>query len=69
MESTKRIILISGTPVLSRPMEIYNLIRILRPDVCPKFKEFADRYCNPKAGRFGIDYSGSNCTLELHNVL
>ena len=59
----------SGTPVLSRPMEIYNLMKILRPDVTPSFKEFADRYCNPQTGRFGVDYSGSACTLELHYLL
>jgi SWI/SNF-related matrix-associated actin-dependent regulator 1 of chromatin subfamily A len=59
----------SGTPVLSRPMEIYNLVKILRPDVCPSFKEFADRYCNPQLGRFGMDYSGAACTLELHYLL
>ena len=47
MEKSKRVVLMTGTPVLAKPAEIYNLIRILRPDVCPKFKDFAERYCNP----------------------
>jgi len=33
----KRIILISGTPVLSRPSEIFNLVKIIRPDVFKRF--------------------------------
>jgi SWI/SNF-related matrix-associated actin-dependent regulator 1 of chromatin subfamily A len=33
LESIKRIVLISGTPLLSRPCELYNLVKILRPDV------------------------------------
>jgi SWI/SNF-related matrix-associated actin-dependent regulator 1 of chromatin subfamily A len=69
LESCKRTILMSGTPVLARPMEIYNLMKILRPDICPKFSLFADRYCNPQVSRFGMDYTGASCTLELHYVL
>lgn len=47
LEQSKRIILMTGTPVLSRPVEVYNLMKVIRPDVCPTFKEFANRYCNP----------------------
>jgi hypothetical protein len=54
---------------LARPFEIYNLLKILRPDVTPNFKEFAERYCCPKPGRFGVDYTGSSCSLELHYIL
>jgi len=60
---------LSGTPVLSRPVEVYNILKILRPDTTPSFREFADRYCNPQVGRFGIDYSGAACTAELHYLL
>lgn len=59
----------SGTPVLARPMEIYNIVRVLRPDVCPSFNDFAKRYCDPQTGRYGVDYSGASCTFELHHVL
>ena len=56
---TKRILLLTGTPILARPAEIYNLLRILRPDVYHSFNEFGKRYCNPKDAHFGIDWSGS----------
>ena len=48
LQASKRVILLSGTPVLSKPVEIYNILRILRPDVTPSFKEFTSRYCDPK---------------------
>lgn len=69
IEAAKRVILMTGTPVLAKPVEIYNIIRILRPDICPKFKDFAERYCAPEVGRYGIDYSGASCTIELHHIL
>lgn len=69
LEQAKRVILMSGTPVLAKPIEIYNLMRIIRPDVTPKFTDFANRYCKPTASRFGIDYTGASCTFELHHLL
>jgi SWI/SNF-related matrix-associated actin-dependent regulator 1 of chromatin subfamily A len=65
----KRVVMLSGTPILSKPMEIFNLIHILRPDLFPGFKEFGYRYCEPKHGYFGIDWSGATNTDELHLVL
>lgn len=47
LSSRKRIILLTGTPALAKPREIYNLISIVRPDVFINFKEFGYRYCEP----------------------
>lgn len=66
---SKRILLLSGTPMLARPNEIYNLLKILRPDIFSGFKEFGERYCNPKDTIFGIDWTGSSNTRELHLLL
>jgi hypothetical protein len=33
----KRCILLSGTPILARPVEMYNLARIVRPDIFYSF--------------------------------
>lgn len=65
----KRILLLSGTPMLARPNELYNLVRILRPDVFYSFKEFGLRYCNPRESYFGVDWTGSSNMRELHLVL
>ena len=66
---TKRILLLTGTPILARPAEIYNLLRILRPDVFFSFNEFGRRYCNPKDAHYGIDWSGAKNQRELHMVI
>jgi SWI/SNF-related matrix-associated actin-dependent regulator 1 of chromatin subfamily A len=39
--NAKRCILISGTPMLSRPAELFNLVRILRPDIFSNFSDFS----------------------------
>jgi SWI/SNF-related matrix-associated actin-dependent regulator 1 of chromatin subfamily A len=47
LTSCKRVILISGTPMISRPVEVFNILKILRPDIIDTFNEFAGRYCDP----------------------
>ncbi|CDW80246.1 snf2 family n-terminal domain containing protein [Stylonychia lemnae] len=69
LSKSKRVILISGTPMLAKPEEVYNLLKILRPDIIGKFTEFAARYCNPQQTPYKIDYGGNSCTKELHYVL
>jgi SWI/SNF-related matrix-associated actin-dependent regulator of chromatin subfamily A-like protein 1 len=66
---SRRILLLSGTPILARPNELYNLLRILRPDIFYSFKEFGLRYCNPRESYFGIDWTGSGNMRELHLML
>lgn len=65
----KRIILVTGTPMISRPSELYNLVRILRPDLFGSFREFSQRYCAPKMAKYGMDYKGASCTSELHFLM
>ena len=65
----KRVLLLSGTPILARPNELYNLVRILRPDIFFSFKEFGLRYCNPRESYFGVDWTGSSNMRELHLML
>ena len=61
--------LLSGTPILSRPSEAYNLMKMVRPDIMTDFYSFAERYCDPKSNRWCKDYSGAACTEELHYIL
>lgn len=70
----KRIILLSGTPSLSRPYDIYHQINMLWPGLLGKTKyEFAKTYCDLKyikgiQGKFFADYS-KGVRLEELNVL
>ena len=47
LTASKRVILISGTPMINRPVELFNLLRILKPDCVDNFTEYAGRYCDP----------------------
>ena len=62
----KRVMLLSGTPILARPVEIYNILRIIWPDIFNSFLDFGKRYCNPKESYLGIDWNGQKNTRELH---
>jgi len=69
MQKSKRLILISGTPIVARPSECFNLVKALRPDIFSNFLTFASRYCDPKNGPFGRDYTGSSNIKELNFIL
>jgi len=70
LQRAKRCVLLTGTPILAKPMEIYSLLHILRPDKFKSFKDFGTRYCDPKILRFGvIDWSGSSNSRELNCIL
>jgi len=62
---------ISGTPVINRPVEFYNILAILRPDMFPSWWGYVTRYCAPKRVRFGrrrgiLDLSGADNLEELN---
>ncbi|KAG8344197.1 putative DNA helicase [Trypanosoma vivax] len=68
--SAKRVLLLSGTPTLSRPIELYpQLQTIMRSSWSPTKTQFGARYCNAFVGRFGIDFSGHSNMSELHVLL
>lgn len=69
LQKCKRLMLLSGTPILAKPVEIFSLLKILRPDIFTSFKNFATRYCDPKVTPYGIDYNGSCNARELHFIL
>ncbi|CAD6198954.1 unnamed protein product [Caenorhabditis auriculariae] len=46
-----RVILLSGTPALSCPAELFTQLRMIDPFVFPNYRDFAMRYCNGREGR------------------
>lgn len=42
---SKRVILMTGTPVKNRPRDAFHLLHILAPDIFPDYRKFALRYC------------------------
>ncbi|CAG5127940.1 unnamed protein product [Candidula unifasciata] len=68
LKSAKRVLLLSGTPALSRPSELYSQITAVCPDLF-KFHEFGLRYCAAKEMQWGWDYSSSSNMVELQALL
>ncbi|KAK1407819.1 hypothetical protein QVD17_39446 [Tagetes erecta] len=58
--------LLSGTPALSRPIELYKQLEALYPNVYNNVHEYGSRYC--QGGVFGM-YQGASNHEELHNLI
>ncbi len=69
VKAAKRAIFLSGTPALSRPIELFIQLNMLAPQIWPDKHDFGIRYCAAKRGQFGWDYSGSSNLQELHALL
>ena len=69
LQDACRAILLSGTPALSRPMELYPQIQAVQSKLFPKFFGFGRRYCNGQKGYFGWDFKGASNLRELQLVL
>ncbi|KAK7473353.1 hypothetical protein BaRGS_00035401 [Batillaria attramentaria] len=68
LQAAKHVILLSGTPALSRPVELYTQIIAICPRLF-KFHDFGVRYCEGKQQPWGWDYSGSCNMGELQLLL
>lgn len=63
------IIALTGTPILNRPIEIYNILKILSPLNFGNYWEFASRYCGMRKTKYGMDVSGATNIQELSDKL
>jgi len=62
----KSVVLLSGTPLLSRPSELFSLLNIVDPNTWNNWYDFARRYCAMKQTHWGMDTSGASNIEELH---
>uniref|UniRef100_A0A1A8R8W9 SWI/SNF-related matrix-associated actin-dependent regulator of chromatin subfamily A-like protein 1 n=2 Tax=Nothobranchius rachovii TaxID=451742 RepID=A0A1A8R8W9_9TELE len=69
LKAAKRVILLSGTPAMSRPSELYPQILAVKPSLFPRMHEFGVRYCDAHQNDWGWDYSGSSNLGELKLLL
>lgn len=72
VQQAKRAILITGTPALSRPIELFPQIDMLVPGLLGKRDEYGQRYCGGKPlfiARGVYDWRGSSNLAELNAVL
>ena len=65
-KSLSYILGLGGTPLKSRPMELFNILNLIRPDKYPSRLDYGFRYCQPEF-KFGKwVYKGANHLDELH---
>ena len=70
LQGAKRLVLLSGTPALARPVELWTQISTLAPGLFGNnYTQFTKHYCNARKGRFGWDVNGLSNAAELHSKL
>ncbi|KAJ8715243.1 hypothetical protein PYW08_005224 [Mythimna loreyi] len=65
----QRAILLSGTPALSRPAELYTQLTLIEPGLFSSYTEYGKRYCDGKQTNFGWDMTGQSNLPELQIIL
>ena len=65
----KRKVLLTGTPITNRPIELQPIAGYLDPESFGNFFYFAKKYAGAYKGRFGWDFSGSSNLDELQRRL
>lgn len=60
------VVLLTGTPLLSRPVELFSLLNIIDPKNWSSYYEYVKRYCGAYQDRFGLNVSGASNIEELH---
>ena len=61
ISKAKAVILLSGTPSLNRPSELFTQLSLLRPDVFNSFREYSTRYCHAGYEKNG-QFEANGCT-------
>lgn len=65
----KHRVLLTGTPIPNRPVELFPLLNYLAPSIFPSFWNFANRYCDPVKDTYGWKFNGSANERELQDKM
>lgn len=65
-QNIEEVVFLTGTPLLSRPVEMFTMLHMIDPNTWANWYQFTRRYCNGHQGRFGYDTSGTSHPDELH---
>jgi len=64
-----RKMLLTGTPILNRPVEGFPLFNFLDPYQFKNFFRYAEKYCNAYKDTWGWNFSGASNTEQLQDKL
>jgi SWI/SNF-related matrix-associated actin-dependent regulator 1 of chromatin subfamily A len=71
-EKAERVFMLTGTPILNRPVELWSILKTIDPDFMDFFS-YAKRYCGAKRINIGPrkvwDFKGHSNLDELHDIL
>lgn len=59
------VIMLTGTPVLSRPVEMFNMLNIIDPKKWNNYYSYATKYCAGRQGYYGFEAKGATNLEEL----
>lgn len=61
LQRAKRAVLLTGTPAVSRPVELFSQLSAIRAELFPYFPPFGSRYCNGHKNQFQRwDWNGNS---------
>ena len=63
LKKSKDVLFLSGTPIMNRPIEIFNIYKFIYPDT--DWFEWVRKYCAAKKTMFGWDLNGASNLDEL----
>lgn len=63
------VLALSGTPLTSRPNELFPIINILSPKQFPSFTDFSNTYCKRRKTPWGWKYTGAKNLNRLNKLL
>lgn len=63
----RRVVVLTGTPVINRPIELYPILRYLDGPAWPSYDEYGERYCGGRGGVI-ISHFGSTRLWQKWNT-
>jgi SWI/SNF-related matrix-associated actin-dependent regulator of chromatin subfamily A-like protein 1 len=63
------VLALSGTPIISRPADLWPILNVIRPDMFPSFYSYAHTHCSPRRTYWGWDFRGASHLDELHKKI
>ena len=65
----KSVIGLSGTPIINRPIEFFNILNLIDPKQFPSWFKFGLRYGNGEHNGYGWQFNGTSNTRELQSLI